>query len=83
MSSFDESNVKSYHVERRPNSNPDLFVFNLKSGSQCGNCVSLKAHFHGKSPCSCTCSSDNSTFLPSLRHCTSQRHLPTNFTGDV
>ena len=83
VSSFDESNVKSYHLERRPGNNPDLFVVKLKSDTQCVNCKSLKAHFHGKVLCSCTCPSDNPTFLPSLRLCTSQRHLPANFTGDV
>lgn len=83
VSSFDESNVKSYHVERRPDSNPDLFVVELKSGSQCDICTSLKAHFHRDIPCTCTCPSDNSTFLPSLRNCISQSHLPANFTGDV
>lgn len=83
VSSFDESNVKSYHVERRPGSNPDLFVVELKSGSQCDICASLNAHFHSDIPCTCTCPSDYSTFLPSLRHCTSQHHLPANFTGDV
>ncbi|XP_027044601.1 uncharacterized protein LOC113672512 [Pocillopora damicornis] len=80
VSSFDESNVKSYHVERRPDSNPDLFVVELKSGSQCDICTSLKAHFHRDIPCTCTCPSDNSTFLPSLRNCISQSHLPANFT---
>ncbi|XP_022806258.1 uncharacterized protein LOC111343358 [Stylophora pistillata] len=84
VSCLDESNVKSYYVERRKGNHPDLFVVDMTSGSRCVSCSSLNA-FHQptlwfQSPCVCACSSDNSTFIPSLRFCISRKTLPANFT---
>ena len=81
VSSFDESNVKSYHVERL-DFHPDLFVVKMKRGVRCFGCGSFRA-FYQPIPCGCTCPVDYSTFLPSLRNCTNQLQLPANFTGDV
>ena len=91
MSSIDESNVKSYFVVRKV-WNPDLFRVNMKYGSQCAKGMTLKAWCDAlgaitgevsanRRSCSCTCPSDVSYFLPSLRRCISKGQLPANFGG--
>ncbi|XP_022803649.1 uncharacterized protein LOC111340985 isoform X2 [Stylophora pistillata] len=86
-SSIDESNARSYVVERRSSAS-DLFVVSMKNGNQCRSCDTLGASFHQPLPgdsssCGCTCLFDNSTFLPSLGICPSSKKLHAKLTGNL
>lgn len=85
VSSIDESNVASYEVERRSNAG-DLFYVNTINVSQCqlsGWCSKFgPAYSAGGTNCGCTCNSDVSSFLPSLRRCLKGNQLLETLEGD-
>lgn len=84
VSSFDETEMKSYSILRSTTSdntpNPDVFTVNMKDGHDCApqgqvwkRCQLFSATFRSKSPnrrsCSCTCDFESSCFVPSLQTC--------------
>ena len=85
VSSIDESNVASYEVERRSNAG-DLFYVNTINVSQSRLSGWWSkfgpAYSAGGTNCGCTCDSDVSSFLPSLRRCLKGNQLLENLKGD-
>ena len=89
VSSIDESNVRSYDVERRI-SYSDLFVVHVKYGTNCANstglstwCEALNAYqaSGNGSYCSCRCYWDFHSFLPLVKKCIKGEQLPEKFGG--
>lgn len=89
VSSIDESNVKSYVVVRRK-SESDLFVVNMKNGTNCAGggalstwCHALEAHLQSGngSYCSCGCNWGFNSFLPSVKKCIKGEQLPEKIGG--
>ncbi|XP_066030217.1 uncharacterized protein [Pocillopora verrucosa] len=89
VSSIDESNVRSYDVERRI-SYSDLFVVHVKYGTDCANstglstwCKALNAYqaSGNGSYCSCRCNWDFHSFLPLVKKCIKGEQLPEKFGG--
>ena len=81
VSKINESEVKSFVVERRAIGGYDLFTVNMKSNYQCTDatvsdwCRSLGGYWahqlswQNKSSCSCTCLASLFSFVPRMQTC--------------